>query len=107
MILGKARATNSTPVRRRLSFNDFEKICREAARRSINCREYICGVLAGLCAWLNIPDGTESFRAECEYEDGNLQRVILELYRLLEMKCLYDFDVQAVLNSYSASAVLK
>lgn len=107
MILDKTSAPTSPPVRRRLSLNDFEKICREAAQRSINCREYICGVLAGLCAWLNIPDGSQSFRAECEYEDGNLQRVLLTLYRLLEMKCLYDFDVQAVLNSYSASAVLR
>ena len=102
MILTKSRATTSTPVRRRLSLNDFEKICREAAQRSTNCREYICGVLAGLCAWLNIPDGRQSFRAECEYEDGNLQRVLIALYRLMEIKCLYDFDVQAVLNSYSA-----
>jgi hypothetical protein len=103
MILGKARATTPTLVRRRLSSNDFEKICREAAQRSTNCREYICSVLTGLCFWLDIPDGSDAFRNECEHEDGNLQRVILELYQLLEKNCLYDFDVLAVLNSYSAN----
>ena len=55
-----------------------------------------------LCQWLGIPDRAETFRWECETEGGNVQRVILSLYRLLEEKCLCDFDPQAILNSHSA-----
>ena len=89
-------------IRKHLSSSRFQKMCREAARHSNGCREYVCGVLTRLCRWLDIPDRTESLRLECELGDGNVQRVVLSLYRLLDEKCLYDFDVQSILNSYSA-----
>ena len=102
MVSVMTTAAASSTQKKRLNHNDFENICREVARRSTNCREYICGVLSGVCFWLGIPDGTEALRKECKLEDGNLQRVVLELYRLLEDRCLYNFDVQAILNSHRA-----
>ena len=101
MISVKTKTAAPVAVKRRLSPYDFEKICREAAHQSLNCREYICGVLSRLCSWLNIPDGTLALRNECQLDDGNLQIVVLALYRLLEERCLYNFDVQAILNSHT------
>jgi hypothetical protein len=92
----------SSTYRKILKISDFQKICRRAARRSTNCREYICGVLTGVCSWLGIPDSTESIRNECQFEGGNVQLVLLTLYRLLEERCSYNFDALEVLNSYSA-----
>lgn len=98
------QTTIATPIaaKRRLSSIDFEKICHDAAHHSTNCREYICGVLTRLCYLLNIPDTTVALRNECEFESGNLQRVILTLYRLLDERCSYNFDVQSILNAHSA-----
>ena len=102
MISTQTITASPIATKRRLYIYDFEKICQEAAQHSTNCREYLCGVLARLCSWLNIPDGTVALRSECELENGNLQRVVLTLYRLLDERCLYYFDVQAILNSHTA-----
>jgi hypothetical protein len=89
-------------TRKRLSGDRFDKMCREAARHSSGCREYVCGVLGRLCRWLGIPDEVAALHLECDPKGGNAQRVVLSLYNLLEKKCLYDFDAQSLLNAHSA-----
>jgi hypothetical protein len=89
-------------TRKRLSGDRFEKMCRQAARHSAGCREYVCGVLVRLCIWLGIPDEVETLHLECDTKGGNVQRVVLLLYNLLDRKCLCDFDAQSLLNAHSA-----
>jgi hypothetical protein len=60
-------------------------------------------VLANLRAWLKAPEGLERLRPEkvIKTNGKNIQTCIIEIYYLLDQKCVYDFDVTEVLNFYS------
>jgi hypothetical protein len=90
--------------RKPLSREQFELMCDQAARHSITCRGYIRGVLTRLCRWLDRTGALGTLRPECEPGRGNVQRLVVVLYRLVEERCLCDFKVEEVLNSFSPGA---
>jgi hypothetical protein len=96
-----------TAFRKRLSRNQFEQICSRAASYSTNCEHYICSVLANLRQWLKAPDGLESLPPDKAIETNgkNIQMCVIEIYHLLDQKCVYDFDATEVLNFYSGGAL--
>ena len=87
--------------RKRLRREQFVRMCYGAARHSITCRGYIRGVLTRLCRWLDKDGALGALRSECEPGRGNVQRLVVVLYRVLEEKCACDFRVEEVLNSFS------
>ena len=101
-MLYRSMATGTADLKR-LSRSQFEEICSHAASYSTNCEQYICRVLANLRAWLKAPDGLEHEKAMVTNEK-NIQTCIIEIYHLLEQKCVCDFDATEVLNRYSDNA---
>ena len=104
-MLYRSTAT-STALLKRLSRDQFEQICSHAKSYSTNCEEYICSVLANLRLWLKATDGSEFLPREkvIQTNGKNIQMCIIEIYHLLDEKCIYDFDVTEVLNFRSDEA---
>src|SRR5215468_2691307 len=94
--------TDSTPaaLRKRapLSQSQFKRLCLRAAKNSASSGPYIRRVLRYLCRWLQIPDCSELLPPARNWRRRNTQLSVLALYRLLEVKCRYDFDVATVLT---------
>jgi hypothetical protein len=93
-------ATTDLTAKAQLSREEFERICGEAAARSTDCADYIGNVLAGLRHWL-ASQGRRAELPESVASDGNVQVLVIALYRLLEEKCGLDFDASRVLNAYA------
>ena len=91
----------SGDFRPRLSRDRFARMCYHAARSSITCRGYIRGVQTRLCRWLDKAGAPGRSVVECEPGRGNVHRLVVNLYRLLEEKCVCDFRIEEVLNAYS------
>jgi|SRR5215213_9338606 len=82
---------------------DFEEICREAARDSTCTADYIRDVLARTRIFTGSSESAESLPADMGI--ANVHTAVLTLYLLLEQKCEVDFDVAEVLNSYRPGPV--
>jgi hypothetical protein len=82
---------------------EFEQICREAARRSTCTAAYIRDVLARTRAFIGSSENAASLPADTGI--ANVHTAVLTLYLLLEEKCEVDFDVAEVLNSYGPGPV--
>ena len=83
-----------------LAPEEFAQVCSEAARNSTDGEAYISNVVAELHRWLR-EHGRSATLPEKEPNRGNVQTVVITLYRLLEERCEFDFDVPVVLNAYS------
>ena len=82
---------------------EFEQICREAARRSTCAAAYIRDVLARTRLFTGSSENAASLPADLRI--ANVQAAVVTLYLLLEEKCEDDFDVAEVLNLYEPGPV--
>jgi len=82
---------------------EFEQICREAARRSTCTAAYIRAVLARTRIFTGSSEKAASLAADIDV--ANVQVAVVTLYLLLEEKCEDDFDVAEVLNSHEPGPV--
>ncbi|HYP29072.1 MAG TPA: hypothetical protein VE262_20345 [Blastocatellia bacterium] len=82
---------------------EFEQICREAARRSTSAASYISDVLARTRIFTGSSEKAASLPPDIDV--ANVQAAVVTLYLLLEEKCEDNFDVAEVLNSHEPGPV--
>lgn len=82
---------------------EFEQICREAARRSTCTADYIRNVLARTRIFTGSSEKAASLPTDVD--TANVQAAIVTLYLLLEEECGGGFDVAEVLNSHGPTPV--
>jgi hypothetical protein len=88
-------APTRVKAKKRLSGEEFKAICAKAATDSTNSQAYISRVLDEL---RELDDQTLS--SDNESNHRNVQALVNSLYRMLEERYEFDFNLPVVLSSY-------